>query len=219
MIQPGERPLHALRQRGVEYIEVRCMDLDPCVPVGIAAPTLRFLDVFLLHCLLQDSPPDTPEEIAALGRNQHRTAAFGREPGLKLERGGRDVALVVWAVQLLDECGPIAKALDAANNSTDYGAALTAARAGLAAMDTLPSARVLATRKSDVAASYTGFIRAQSAQIQQQLLALPWAAEQQAAFDAMARESIDKRCAIEAADSGDFESFRLAYLAPERLVV
>jgi glutamate--cysteine ligase len=94
VIQPGERPLHALRQRGVEYVEVRCMDLDPFVPVGIAAPTLRFLDIFLLHCLLADSPPDTPEEIGALGRNQHRTAAFGREPGLKLERGGREMLLV-----------------------------------------------------------------------------------------------------------------------------
>ena len=26
---PGERPLHALRERGVEYVEVRLMDLDP----------------------------------------------------------------------------------------------------------------------------------------------------------------------------------------------
>ena len=67
MIRPGERPLHALRERGVEYIEVRCMDLDPFEPVGIDAATMRFLDIFLLHCLLADSPPDTPEEIAALG--------------------------------------------------------------------------------------------------------------------------------------------------------
>ena len=56
VIRPGERPLHALRERGVEYIEVRCMDLDPFVPVGIAAATVRFLDVFLLHCLLHRQP-------------------------------------------------------------------------------------------------------------------------------------------------------------------
>ena len=89
VIRPGERPLHALRERGVEYVEVRLLDLNPFVPVGITAQTIRFLDVFLLHCLLSDSPPDTPQEIAALGRNQHRTAAFGREPGLVLERGQR----------------------------------------------------------------------------------------------------------------------------------
>ncbi len=87
VIRPGERPLHALRERGVEYVEVRLLDLNPFVATGITAQTMRFLDVFLLHCLLSDSPPDTPQEIAALGRNQHKTAAFGREPGLVLERG------------------------------------------------------------------------------------------------------------------------------------
>jgi len=219
VIRSGERPLHALRERGVEYVEVRCMDLDPFVPVGIAAPTLRLLDIFLLHCLLQSSPPDTPEEIAALGRNQHRTASHGREPGLKLERGAREVALVDWALELLKECEPIAAALNSAHASTDYTAALDSARSGLAAMHTLPSARVLSAMKSDFAASYTGFIRAQSTQTREQLMALPWPAEQQAAFEAMARESIAKRRAIEAADAEDFETFRLAYLAPQRLVV
>ena len=112
VIRSGERPLHALRQRGVEYIEVRCMDLDPFVPVGIQAQTMRFIDIFLLHCLLQHSPPDTPDEIAALGRNQHRTAAFGRQPALKLERDGHDVLLTDWAAELLAQCRPIAAALD-----------------------------------------------------------------------------------------------------------
>ena len=99
-IRAGERPLHALRERGVEYVEVRCMDLDPFEPLGINSATMRFLDVFLLHCLLSPSAPDTPEEIAALGRNQHRTASHGREPGLTLERGSGTVTLVKenWTV-------------------------------------------------------------------------------------------------------------------------
>jgi len=77
-VHSGERPLHALRERGVEYVEVRLMDLDPFVPVGITAQTMRLLDVFLLHCLLTDSPPDTPEEIAVLKHNQQLTAERGR---------------------------------------------------------------------------------------------------------------------------------------------
>ncbi|MFY7855005.1 MAG: glutamate--cysteine ligase, partial [Rubrivivax sp.] len=101
VIRSGERPLHALRDRGVEYVEVRCMDLDPFEPVGIQARTMRFLDVFLLHCLLSDSPPDTPEEIAALARNQQRTATRGREPGLRLERAGREVTLQAWGEEIL----------------------------------------------------------------------------------------------------------------------
>ncbi|MEN9627936.1 MAG: hypothetical protein RJA10_1163, partial [Pseudomonadota bacterium] len=119
VIFPGERPLHALRERGVEYVEVRCMDLDPFEPVGINADTMRFIDVFLLHCLLSDSPPDTPQEIAALARNQHRTAAYGREPGVLLERGEGTVKLTEWGAQILAECAPIAAKLDEAHRTTD----------------------------------------------------------------------------------------------------
>ncbi len=143
VIFPGERPLHALRERGVEYIEVRCMDLDPFEPVGIATPTMRFIDVFLLHCLLADSPPDTPAEVAALGRNQHRVAARGREPGLLLEQGEHTITLTDWARELLDECVPIAEALDAAQGGEANAAALAAARALLDTPEQLPSARVL----------------------------------------------------------------------------
>jgi glutamate--cysteine ligase len=223
VIRAGERPLHALRERGVEYIEVRCMDLDPFVPVGIAAPTLRFLDVFLLHCLLQDSPPDTPDEIAALAHNQHQTAAFGRQPGLMLQRPNGEIKLTDWAAELLAECAPIAAALDAAHGSGDgsgdYSAALAQAQAGLAALDSLPSARVLATMQADFGGSYTQFIRAQAEQTRAHIVALPWSGAQQAAFEALSRQSLEQRCAIEAADTEDFESWRQAYLAPQRLLV
>ncbi len=216
VIRSGERPLHALRERGVEYVEVRCMDLDPFVPVGIAADTMRLIDIFLLHCLLSESAPDTPDEIAALGRNQHRTAAFGREPGLKLERvhAGRlvEVGLFDWAHELLGAFTPIASALDAAQGGAHYGQALTAAVQALAAPHTLPSARVLAAMSQDFGGSYTGFIKAQAEQTHRHLQALPWAAAQQTAFERLTQESLAKRLAIEAADRTDFESWRLAYL-------
>jgi glutamate--cysteine ligase len=217
VIQAGERPLHALRERGVEYIEVRCMDLDPFVPIGIAAPTIRFLDVFLLHCLLADSPPDTPDEIAALGRNQHRTAAHGREPGLVLERRGASVSLQDWAAELMQEFEPLAQALDSAHGGSAHAAALAAAAASLRDPDTLPSARVLATLEQDFGGSYTAFIRAQSEQTRSQLLGLPWPAEQQLRAEAMAIESENRRLAIEDADAVDFETYRQDYLSARRL--
>ena len=227
VIRSGERPLHALRERGVEYIEVRCMDLDPFEPVGINAQTLRFLDVFLLHCLLQDSPPDTPAEIAELGRNQHHTAAHGREPGLKLERGGQAVLLADWAHELLSECLPIARALDAAHGKADgggsgsdaYSAAVAAALAAMAAPATLPSARALATIENDHDQRFTGFIRAKSEQTRNELLALPWPAEQQANFEAMAAVSVRRQQALEAEDQMDFETFRQHYVSAARLNV
>ena len=219
VIRSGERPLHALRERGVEYVEVRCMDLDPFEPVGINARTIRFLDVFLLHCLLHDSPPDTPQEIAELGRNQHHTAAHGREPGLKLERQGRSVLLADWAYELLEGCVPIAAALDRAHGSQDHSAAVAAAQAALAAPSTLPSARALATIEADFDKRYTAFIRAQSAQTHMHMLALPWAREQQSNFEAMARVSVLRQKALEAEDTMDFETFRQWYVAEEHLHV
>jgi gamma-glutamylcysteine synthetase len=58
------------------------IDLDPLVPVGITAATMRFLDVFLLHCLLTDGPPDAPRGLAAIARNKlcaaHDPAAWAR---------------------------------------------------------------------------------------------------------------------------------------------
>ena len=120
---PGERPLHALRERGVEYVEVRLMDLDPFEVVGINSQTMRFLDVFLLHCLTSPSPDDTPQEIAAVGRNQHAVAERGREPGLTLERGDTPVTLTAWGEALLADMRPIAQALDAAHGSDAYSRA------------------------------------------------------------------------------------------------
>jgi glutamate--cysteine ligase len=217
VIRPGERPLHALRERGVEYVEVRLLDLNPFVPIGITVQNVRFLDVFLLHCLLSDSPQDTPQEIAALGRNQHKTAAFGREPGLVLERGSSHIKLTDWGAELLRECGPVADALDDAHQTTDYGDALRAAQALLLQPDLLPSARVLAVMQQDFDNSFIGFTRAQSQQTKAKLLALPFSAAQQAKFGALSDQSVRDQQAIEAADTLPFEVYRQQYMSPERL--
>jgi len=217
VIFPGERPLHALRERGVEYVEVRCMDLDPFMPVGIGPQTMRFLDVFLLHCLLSESPPDTPREIAALSRNQDRTAMRGREPALRLERGNSEVPLAQWGLQLLDESEPIAAALDAAHGGTEYGDALLAARAALRDPGALPSACVLDTMVKDFESSYVRFVRVRSEQTKNALLALPVPADVEARFRRLAQESTAEQKRIEAADAVPFETYRQQYLSAERL--
>ena len=217
VIEPGERPLHALRQRGVEYVEVRCLDLDPFVPVGIAASTAHFIDVFLLHCLLSPSPPDTPQEVAALARNQERTAARGREPLLMLERGDVEVGLVDWGLELLEECAPIARVLDAAQGGSRHRDALQAARAAFADAALLPSARVLEAMTRDFHGAYIAFIRSQSAAARRQLLSAPWPAQAEARFRALSQSSLAAQADIQAADRMGFDDFLDHYLSPERL--
>ena len=216
-IFPGERPLHALRERGVEYVEVRLLDLDPFEPLGIHAQAMRFIDVFLLHCLLADSPPDTPQEIAQLGRNQHRTAAFGRDPALRLERGDGAVSLAEWGHALIDQFEPIARLLDAAQGGHDHARALTDARARLDAPQDLPSARVLQSMADVYGDSFMAFGLAQSHRTREWLLAQPWDAALQAHFTALSEQSVQEQRRIEANDTMPFEQYRQRYIAPERL--
>jgi glutamate--cysteine ligase len=217
VIFPGERPLHALRERGVEYVEVRCMDLDPFEPVGISAETARFIDLFLLGCLSSESPPDTPQEIAALARNQHQTASHGRTPGLQLECGHSRVALVDWAAELLAQCTPLAERLDGLHGGEAYQAALEAARQRLQQPASLPSARVLEQMRRDHAGEHVGFVDARSADTHRALLGLPWSDDDEARARAEARASLAEQQRIEAMDSLPFEQYRQEYLAPRRL--
>jgi len=217
VIFQGERPLHALRERGVEYVEVRLMDLDPFEPVGINAQTLRFLDVFLLHCLSQPSPDDSPQEIAAMSRNQQCVAERGREPGLQLQRGESAVTLTDWGLDLVRQFAPRAHALDAAHGCADYTEAVAHAEHALHHPKTLPSARVLQSMAQDFGGSFSAFAKAHSVQTKAQELATPLQAHELAHFEQLAEESRLQQRAIEDADTLPFAQYLTQYLSPERL--
>jgi len=216
-IHPNERPLHALRSRGVEYVEVRLMDLDPFNPIGISAPVCRFLDVFLLHCLLTGSPPDTPAEIAATARNHERVATRGREPGLVLERGAAQVPLEEWGAELLAECAPLAERLDEVLGGAAYRDAVAAAIAALEDPESVPSARVLHAMQRNHDGAYVRFVLAESFLHRGTLLNLPLPPSVEEEFALMARTSAAKQRQIEAQDRIDFETYRQRYLDPESL--
>jgi len=216
-IRSGERPLRALAERGVEYVEVRLMDLDPFLPVGIVAGTMRFLDVFLLHCVLADSPPDAPEEIAVLNQNLRAVAERGRDPELCLDRAGDQVPMRDWARALLAEFAPIAEALDAARGGSGHRDALAAAEAAVRDPSLLPSARVLRAMAERHDDSYVKFALAQSLGHRPYFEGLPLAPDVAARFARMAEASLAEQRDIEAADNVPFETYRQQYVAQELL--
>jgi glutamate--cysteine ligase len=218
-IKRGERPLHALRERGVEYVEVRLMDLDPFCPIGITPQTCRFLDVFLLHCLLNDSPPDTPQEIVEVGRNQQTVALRGREPGLVLERNGRRAHLYDWAREVLAQCEPIPAALDAVFGGAAYRDAFAAAQKVVADAELAPSARMLHAMARNHDNAFVRFVLVESTLHKAMLQHLEWPREVREHFSRLAAESLQKQRELEAADEVDFETFRQRYLAHDLLRV
>jgi glutamate--cysteine ligase len=218
-IKRGERPLHALRERGVEYVEVRLMDLDPFAPIGITAPTCRFLDMFLLHCLLADSPPDNPQEIGEVRRNMQKVAVRGREPGLMLERRGEQVRLADWAAELLRQCEPIPEVIDRHFRGAAYRAAYESAAALVRDANTTPSARVLHAMARNHDNSFVRFALIESTAHKAMLQHLELPREVRERFTRLANESMQKQRELEGADEIDFETFRERYLAHDLLRV
>jgi len=118
--QSGERPTCALAKRGVEYIEVRALDVNPFSAIGISAEQMRFLDLFLLYCLLQQSPTMSAEQQEVADQNLRKVVTDGRRLNLELQDGAHPRLMQDWAEQLFAELMPIAHWLDGAYGSDKY---------------------------------------------------------------------------------------------------
>jgi glutamate--cysteine ligase len=218
-IRRGERPLHALRQRGVEYVEVRLMDLDPFAPIGITPAACRFLDVFLLNCLLTESPFDTPAEILDVRQNQQTVAVRGREPGIRLQRNGDTTTFTEWANEILRQCQPLAAQIDEAFGGAAYSEACDEMVKRVADPDLTPSARVLHAMARNHDNSYVRFVLIESTLHKAMLQHLELPREVRERFSRLAAESLQKQRDLEGSDDLDFETFRQRYLAPDLLRV
>jgi glutamate--cysteine ligase len=140
----GERPTAALRRGGVQYVEMRSLDVSAFDPVGVNQHKLCFLEAFAALCVLRASPPLTEEDSARYEANHLRVARHGREPGLRLWHDGRELPLADWAAELLDQMQGICELLDADAPARPYAVALERQRAKLLDPALLPSSRLQA---------------------------------------------------------------------------
>lgn len=210
----GEKPVHALASRGVEYIEVRCMDIDPFAPLGIEPSTARFLDSFLLYCALEQSPTLDATACAELADNFALSVKRGREPGLKLSEAGKPRDLQEWGLSLLEGIGACARLLDDAHQSTAYSDSLGLQRSKLEDANSTPSARVLAAIEQH-GNSFFHFALAQSEAHRSEFMAHPLDSDSLIAFQTQAQTSLADQAALEAADDMDFDSFVARYLGQQ----
>ncbi len=70
--------------QGIDYVEVRSLDLNPDSPIGIEKGALEFLRAFLMFCLEEPSPPLTRKEQQQICEHQAHIALYGRrdaDPG------------------------------------------------------------------------------------------------------------------------------------------
>jgi len=212
VIQTGERPIQALCARGVQYIEVRCMDVDPFEPVGISLQAGRFLDAFLLFCALEESPAIAPQESARHTENFARTVKEGRRPGLTLNNGQSEVTLQSWGAELLERIRPVAELLDTLRGDSQHAEAIKAQAAKLADAELTPSAKVLAALRAN-GKSFGAFALAQSEKHAAHFRSHPPSAAEAAYFDGLAAVSLADQAEMEAAPQSNFDDYVAAYRA------
>jgi glutamate--cysteine ligase len=208
----GEKPTLALKRRGVMYVEMRSLDLNLFNPIGIEESTARFIEAFLLSCLLHDSPPQGTDEFQINNSNQLLVANQGRKPGLMLSKNGEAISLHDWAHSILDTMQPICALLDEGSLDRHYQLALQQQMAVIDNPSLTPSARILACmRENDQ--EFGCFAGNTSALHKHYFTAQPLDPHTQHQFEDMVANSIKKQADIEASDKVGFDEFLSHYFA------
>ncbi len=209
--QTQERPLTALRQRGVEYVELRALDLDPFNPVGINEAQLRFLDLFCCYCLFEESPELTEEEFRRIHHNMRQIAYYGRQPNLTLQQQYNSIEFKTWAETLLSKIALLAASLDAVHQTKAFSQTTQIQQQKIADTDQTPSAkimRILTTQPSS-------FFHWAMAQAQQQTnyyaQCAPLTASQNQGLSQWAENSLQYQTQLEMKDRLSFTDFLTHY--------
>ncbi|AVT46716.1 MULTISPECIES: glutamate--cysteine ligase [Shewanella] len=209
----GEKPSEALARAGVEYIEVRALDVNPFSPIGIEATQVRFLDLFLLYCLLTQSPKSEASEEARLSANLKAVVLEGRKPGLELLTADGSRSLKSWLEELFDALQPLAVLLD--GEATDYQVALAHWRKAVEDPNLTLSGQVL-QNVINKGQDHGQWVMTLAQQYYQFFVDYPLSSETVAQYQAEASSSLNKQAELEAAQrSVSFDDYLEDYFGAQ----
>jgi glutamate--cysteine ligase len=211
--QSGERPTKALQRAGVEYVEVRALDVSAFDPVGVNQNKLRFLEAFLALCVLKDSPPISSSEEGPLDHNHIVVARRGREPGLTLTRDGRNISMRDWARELIDSMTGICEVLDHNDPLRPYTTALAVQSAKLDDVALTPSARLLNELTSTGESFFDQALRMSTFHKEYFLELYAPNQDRLAEFAAEAEESLERQARLESNNTESFDTYLARYFA------
>ena len=202
----GQRPLESLTKDGIEYVEVRALDLNPFLPLGIDAEQIHFLDTFLLHCLLSESHECNEQEFFENSKNLAAVVEHGRDENLTLTVDGTPIRLKQWANELLSDLEYSAVLFDESHDGENYLSSLQTQRAKVDNPDLTPSGQMLREMKESQL-SFFDFAMNQSRIHKEYFLT---AKLERSTIDHMmetSKTSLISQKEIEATDSLGFEEF------------
>lgn len=208
----NEKPIHALGERGVQYIELRSLDLNLYDPLGVSDTQLYFLEAFMLFCLLHESPLIDKDERKSMDDNESKVAHQGRDPALKLSRNSGSVSLQSWGSELLSEMQIVCTVLDEQHHTTKYSESLQQQQAAIDDSSLTPSARVLHDMHENQECFFE-FASRISNQHEIQLRNSALSEKDMIFFQNHVRQSVEKQRQIEASDTQTFDQFLHNYFS------
>lgn len=149
LMQSGEAPVKALRERGIAYVELRTMDINCFERTGISQQQLDFLELFMLFCLFTDAPPLSEREENDAKTNLAKSSCCGRDPALKLQDGDRALSIRDWGGEILAKMRVIAEAMDCEKHRPHYVSILERKMEVIKNPSLTPSARIMAILKGE----------------------------------------------------------------------
>lgn len=205
----GETPSDALLRGGIEYIEVRSLDINPFSPSGVSAEQVRFLDLFLIWCALADAPEMDAAELQCTRKNWNRIILEGRKPGLTMGMGceTRQQPLADVGHALFNDLKRVAEVLDREHAQPYYQQVCDTLSACFDAPETTFSGRLLAQMKTQGCGS-VGLALAEK--YREQLCQEPLSVLTEAQFAAESERSWEKQRTLEAQDTLSFDEFLAA---------
>lgn len=211
----GEKPTSALRDRGVEYVEIRALDLSPFDPVGVSQTQVRLMECFLLLCAVCDCDVISSAEQVDMDFNQLEVATRGRAPQLMLRDAGVSRSLRDWGLSVFDDLETIAVRLDRACAGTEYADAVARYRALIEDSSLTPSAQVLDSMR-DQRASHAHFGTQLAQQHKDYFLGLaPLQKERAVSLRSVAARSLARQSQIEKADTQNFADYLRDYFSQD----
>ena len=212
VLRDNEKPTRALEQRGIEYIEIRSIDVNAFDPLGINQEQLRFLEIFVLFCLLQESPALSTDEVNEIDMNFVQVAHTGREPGLRLSCNDESIELKQWAGELLAAMQGVAQLLDDAYDCDNYTESLTRQIDCVLDPAMTTSARMLNEMRENNE-GFFHFAKRMSLEHHNYFNTLTLAEDRKHLFEQAANDSIALQLGIEADDTTDFDEYLRRYFA------
>lgn len=206
----GEKPSEALQSRGVEYIEVRALDINPFSDTGISQQQVYFLDIFLTYCTLVESPLLDCDKQNVYERNMDDVVIRGRDPKLLLNDQGDEKSIEQWGGELFTEMQQVAELLDKAYGDTKYITALAIEAQKLTDKSLTPSAQIL-DLVVEQEHSLTQFALDKAQSYREQALNRDYQFYSQQYFIDQAEISLQKQHEIEKSDKVDFDRFIAEY--------